>query len=190
MVINMGYFYSDEELSHHGILGQKWGVRRYQNKDGSLTSAGKSRYQNDDGSINDSGEKHIRKNIWNKQLMGENSNRNKLGSKINSEIQSTKEAKDYNDLMNKRGIVIKDSKGNVIDRKLSYLNDDWSNPEKVYDQMIKDMKIEEAYHAKDVEITNKYLREFAGATLKDLGFDDTEKGRDFLIEKGIVSKYN
>lgn len=28
-------------LSHHGILGQKWGVRRYQNKDGSLTSAGK-----------------------------------------------------------------------------------------------------------------------------------------------------
>lgn len=31
-------------LSHHGILGQKWGVRRYQNKDGSLTSVGKARY--------------------------------------------------------------------------------------------------------------------------------------------------
>lgn len=31
-------------LSHHGIKGQKWGVRRYQNKDGSLTSAGKKRY--------------------------------------------------------------------------------------------------------------------------------------------------
>lgn len=30
-------------LNHHGILGQKWGVRRYQNKDGSLTAAGKSR---------------------------------------------------------------------------------------------------------------------------------------------------
>lgn len=186
----MGYFYSDEELAHHGILGQKWGVRRYQNADGSLTSAGKRRYQNEDGSINDSGEKLIRKNIWNKKLMGENSNRNKLGSKINSELQSTKEAKDYNDLMNKRGIVIKDAKGNIVDRKLSYLNDDWSNPEKVYDQMIKDMKIEEAYHTKDVEITNKYLREFAGATLKDLGFDDTEKGRDFLIEKGILGKYN
>lgn len=31
-------------LMHHGIKGQKWGVRRYQNEDGSLTEAGKARY--------------------------------------------------------------------------------------------------------------------------------------------------
>ena len=32
------------ELYHHGIKGQRWGVRRYQKKDGSLTPAGKKRY--------------------------------------------------------------------------------------------------------------------------------------------------
>lgn len=37
-----------EELTHHGILGQKWGVRRYQNKDGSLTAAGKKRLEQKD----------------------------------------------------------------------------------------------------------------------------------------------
>lgn len=33
-----------EHLEHWGILGMKWGIRRYQNKDGSLTSAGRARY--------------------------------------------------------------------------------------------------------------------------------------------------
>lgn len=38
------YIITNGELYHWGIKGQKWGVRRYQNKDGSLTPAGKKRY--------------------------------------------------------------------------------------------------------------------------------------------------
>lgn len=34
---------SSNDLMHHGIKGQRWGIRRYQNKDGSLTSEGRSR---------------------------------------------------------------------------------------------------------------------------------------------------
>ena len=37
----------NDELKHHGILGQKWGIRRYQNEDGSYTEAGKARRAKD-----------------------------------------------------------------------------------------------------------------------------------------------
>lgn len=38
------YWTCGNEIEHHGVLGMRWGIRRYQNKDGSLTSAGKKRY--------------------------------------------------------------------------------------------------------------------------------------------------
>lgn len=37
----------EDYLSHHGIKGQKWGVRRFQNYDRTWTNEGKIRYEND-----------------------------------------------------------------------------------------------------------------------------------------------
>ena len=45
--INMNDYLKIKELYHWGIKGQKWGVRRYQNEDGTLTESGKARYNSD-----------------------------------------------------------------------------------------------------------------------------------------------
>lgn len=42
--IYVGQLVSSNTLEHHGILGMKWGIRRYQNEDGTLTEVGKRRY--------------------------------------------------------------------------------------------------------------------------------------------------
>lgn len=43
---------SEDELMHYGVKGMKWGIRRYQNADGSLTDVGKRRIKKKQDSIN------------------------------------------------------------------------------------------------------------------------------------------
>lgn len=45
--ISTSALYDPNYIAHHGIKGQRWGIRRYRNDDGSLTDLGKKRYAND-----------------------------------------------------------------------------------------------------------------------------------------------
>lgn len=68
-------FLETYELCHHGVIGQKWGIRRYQNPDGSLTPEGQQRY----------GIKEARRNIY------------QLGKKMNvSQYNDTFATRDLN----------------------------------------------------------------------------------------------
>lgn len=41
-------YYKPDYVEHHGIIGMKWGIRRYQNADGTLTAEGRNRYGYDE----------------------------------------------------------------------------------------------------------------------------------------------
>lgn len=70
--VYVGALCSPNYLEHHGILGMKWGVRRFENKDGSLTAAGKKRYSK-------KRERELKKDIKNRSTLSEK----ELDTKIN-----------------------------------------------------------------------------------------------------------
>lgn len=84
----------DQTLQHHGILGMKWGVRRYQNADGSLTKEGKSRKKQQEHNDTLSyrvGAKRLNKRISN------------MEEQMTSDLASVKRQKQYS--VGQRGLV-------------------------------------------------------------------------------------
>ena len=78
----------NEILIHYGIPGMKWGIRRYQNKDGSLTNAGKKRYQKSEEQVKSE-----------KQKRSDSKNRGTLSDEeLQSKIKRLKMEKELKDL--------------------------------------------------------------------------------------------
>lgn len=86
------------ELYHHGVKGMKWGVRRFQNKDGSLTNAGKRRYTNADTRwVRKQVTSSITKSIGNKIAKKVNSTDSSIAKKVDSTENSIAKKVDSTD---------------------------------------------------------------------------------------------
>lgn len=86
-----GNFATVDELYHHGTKGMKWGVRRYQNPDGSLTAAGRKRYTNPDGSLNEKGKKKFGNSVKTAESAGsasKSSSRESASTMTDAELQT------------------------------------------------------------------------------------------------------
>ena len=84
----------NNELQHHGILGMKWGVRRYQNEDGSLTPAGQKRYN----TMRDaSAYAKARGDVWKRSYDDEKKSIQKYKEKYSGENGLKKYKKDWDD---------------------------------------------------------------------------------------------
>ena len=77
------------ELTHHGIKGQRWGVRRYQNADGTRTAAGKRREQSSDAD----------KQIKNERKTEVKSRRTMSDADIRKKIERMKLEREYKSLV-------------------------------------------------------------------------------------------
>lgn len=94
----------DTYLSHHGIKGQKLGVRRYQNKDGSLTGAGKRRFKK----ISNDPEKQRKEKEYTKQILDARAQQEKETSKGFRELGMHEESKKSARLAQTYNKMIKD----------------------------------------------------------------------------------
>ena len=195
------------ELYHYGVKGMRWGVRRYQNQNGSLTNAGKKRYKATRGDFE-------------KQFLGSNGDKadkmyndvvdtyrrlsrtNKHYAKLNQKIYKAYEKIDNDpSYFTKKGWKAKMASDKAIEARKKYQNAKglakataWV--EKVlandkaqraaFRKMVGKRNQNEEFKKRDeryeahAKATKGIKEEQAGMILRDLGYEDTKKAREFV----------
>lgn len=144
----------NKELQHHGIPGMKWGIRRYQNKDGSLTNAGKKRYE--------------------KELAALKEEQRVLNNKKRAQAKFDKLAKMRKDIDDQKAALGEKPKINKIKEKISK-----SKAEKEPKRKLKDLSDEELQaRLNRIQMEKRYIE----LTSKPKEQNQVNKGKSFVGE--------
>lgn len=114
----------DDYLSHHGILGQKWGVRRYQNADGSLTNAGKRRYRSSTKTVERLGNRIVKR----ESEMRKDNNILKTLSLHNKQMKDLEHYKEAEEFIRSLGHAPMSELENKSSIKTMYAQSPYNNP--------------------------------------------------------------
>lgn len=134
------------ELYHYGVKGMKWGVRRFQNLDGSLTDAGKERYYNDaeQRELYEQSKGHVAKNVlYDRYTITNNEDIAQAGEflrKQNEVITGT-----FNQLSKAydKDIAAMKTNSKFMAEAKKRLNDELGGPDKVDDEELLDWVIDD-----------------------------------------------
>ena len=164
--------YEEEYLAHHGTKGQRWGVRRFQNSDGSLTAAGKLRY-----SVGNGG-RSIRKKVDPKSAEKLKKRQAKEAAKLErlkikeaakNEKQKEKLAKKKSHMTNEEYVkTLSDEKLKAINARTKAENT-WlqNHPEKkTVGRYIADDLLKPAFNKAMTEQVNNYVSKFVNYSTK------------------------
>lgn len=187
----MWQYNNTDELCHYGVLGMRWGHRRYQNEDGSLTNAGKKRYDKmSPDKLNKILKKEVRKIrsksgertgwsnkfIWNNTI-GENSKQ-----AITSYIKKMKQIDDkYNNKVQKLDKLYRN-------KKISYVDGVKKVDDLIYERQneYKNMGAAKVIGEKYSKEAIKHIGEVNIGYLKDLGYN--KQTSTYLNKKLLKSK--
>lgn len=163
----------EHELYHHGVKGMKWGVRRYQNKDGSLTAAGKKRSRD----VTQVSKRKLKKQVRESLKHPESGKYTAaLDKKITQKMSKTKEGRDWNNAYRNLKALNQEAHNRGGRLVLTRAQVDELN------------SYQQAYINRAKQMVNSHMEDYAGAKLKDLGYEDTKAGRDYLIKNRIIHK--
>lgn len=158
----------DTSLSHHGILGMKWGIRRFQRKDGSLTSEGKRRRKGD------SEEKHEETSEERRARVLKSTNASEIYK--NRDILSTEEIRERLDRINVENqlrSVAESTKKSGID-KINKIADKFKKVDSIYSTV------------SNSTIGKKILKDLGLETpTKEFNLDNVWENRNKLSTKDI-----